>query len=195
MKKLLILLALSFSVSFSQLRETVKFNNGMFWGEYSEVKEQPLWVEYKIYKPHSNSSREGMDFYKDDIIKTSDNEDYKGNEWDKGHLAPAATFGETELRMRATFTYLNSALQHQDLNRGEWRFLEDAERDWAQEETLTVRIVVEFKKKATKLTSGATIPHGFHRHIYFHKKKSKECYFFLNEKPSKKWKEYKIKCK
>ena len=28
-------------------------------------------------------------------VKTSDNADYYKNEWDKGHLAPAATFSDS----------------------------------------------------------------------------------------------------
>ncbi len=59
-----------------------------------------------------------MDFYTEKGIKTSDNKDYEANEWDKGHMAPAASLNCNRDMLYATFTYINSSLQHQSLNRG-----------------------------------------------------------------------------
>ena len=44
------------------------------------------------------------------------------------HLAPASAFSCDKETLRSTFTYLNSALQHQSLNRGVWNRLEAFER-------------------------------------------------------------------
>ena len=59
---------------------------------YSEDYEQPLQVTYTVMCPTGEISRTGMDFWKPDGWKTSDNDDYKANVYDKGHMAPAAAF-------------------------------------------------------------------------------------------------------
>ena len=99
---------------------------------YSEVLEQPEWVEYKVLCSTGQISRKGMRFYTEKDIHTSDDRDYEGNEWDKGHMAPAASFNCDEKAMRSTFSYLNSALQQESLNRGVWKNLETYERKLAE---------------------------------------------------------------
>ena len=77
--------------------------------------------------------RGSMNFYTDSEVHTSDNADYYRNIYDKGHLAPAATYSDNMENLKLTFSYLNCALQDQYLNRGEWRLLEEQERDWDDE--------------------------------------------------------------
>ena len=56
-------------------RAQVAFKNELFSGVYSEVYQQPLWITYKVLCPNGKASREGMDFYTNDSIKTSDHLD------------------------------------------------------------------------------------------------------------------------
>jgi DNA/RNA endonuclease G (NUC1) len=91
-------------------------NAGIFKVLYSQEMEQPLEVWYKVECPNGTASRKGMDFYVCDSIHTSSAEDYENNVWDKGHMAPAASFSCNGNMIWQTFTYLNCALQHQDLN-------------------------------------------------------------------------------
>ena len=78
---------------------------------------------------------------------TSNDADYKNNIWDKGHLAPAAAFSDTEANLNATFSFLNCTLQHSNLNRYEWAQLEKEVRDWAYSKgDISVRIDVIFEK-------------------------------------------------
>ena len=134
-----------------------------------------------------------MDFYIEPGVKTSDGADYYANVWDKGHLAPAATFSDNQENLKQTFTYLNSMLQHQDLNRGEWRLLEEQERKWDDIESLTVIIKTIFNP-GVKLPTGATIPTSLEKHIYFEKSKKWKCYRFKNEKPTMSWIKYEVTC-
>ena len=151
-----------------QLRDRVEFNiDGLFQGVYSEVYEQPLEVTYTVPCPNGQASRTGMDFYTDDSIHTSDDDDYYANVWDKGHLAPAAAFSCDKETLRKTFTYLNSALQHQGLNRGQWNQLESFERDLANFFTVKVKIEVLFEGNLQVLSAGATVPSGFRKTIEF----------------------------
>jgi endonuclease G len=135
-----------------------------------------------------------MDFWVGPNIKTSDSKDYEKNVYDKGHLAPAATFSDNMDNLKTTFSYLNCALQNQYLNRGEWRLLEEQERKWDDKENLTVKVTLDFNKSSIVLPTGATVPNGFTKHIYFETSKKWECYYFPNEKPTKPWEEHKIKC-
>lgn len=158
--------------SFSQKRERVTFKvDDLYHGIYSEVLEQPLQVEYTVKCPNGQASRSGMDFYTDSNIHTSDNDDYSNNIWDKGHLAPAAAFSCDKETLKKTFSYLNSALQHQGLNRGQWNQLESFERDLANFYEVKVKIIVLFEGQLTVLKTGATVPSGFIKVIEFDNRK------------------------
>lgn len=165
----------------SKLRDSIYIETQIFTLVYSEKLEQPKWIEYVVECPNGNASRKGMDFYTNDSIKTSDNQDYVNNIWDKGHMAPAADFNCTKEMLKMTFSYLNCVLQNQDLNRTTWRLLEEHERTLALKYDVTVEIRCVFSKKSVVLPSGATIPDGFYKIINYDGKK--ETYYFKNEKP------------
>jgi endonuclease G len=178
----------------TKLRDSVKVTNDVFSVIYSEKLEQPIWLKYRSTNRPTNVNRGSMDFYSEKLIKTSDNEDYKNNIYDKGHIAPAATFSDNMENLKQTFSYLNSALQDQYLNRGEWRLLEEQERKWDDLESLTVVVKVFFDKTSKKLLTGATVPSYFQKHIYFEKQKKWKCFVFLNEKPKFSWSELEMIC-
>jgi len=197
MKKLLTLILSVVILSANaqtKLRDSVKVTNDVFSVIYSEKLEQPIWLKYRSTNRPTNVNRGSMDFYTEKLIKTSDNEDYKNNIYDKGHLAPAATFSDNIENLKQTFSYLNSALQDQYLNRGEWRLLEEQERKWDDNEPLTVIVKSFFEKDSKKLPSGATVPSHFQKHIFFEKSKKWKCFVFLNEKPKYSWGELEMIC-
>lgn len=198
MRKLVsILLALTYLSCTAQddfntpdLRETVKVETPIYTVWYSETKEQPVSLVYKSSNRPKNVDRGSMNFYKESDYHTSDNADYYRNVWDKGHLAPAATFSDSQTNLKLTFSYLNCALQNQYLNRGEWRMLEEAERRWDDEEKLEVTINLEFSDSI--LPTGATLPSRFIKHIEFTKSGEWKCYDFPNERPENDWEEYQV---
>jgi len=179
--------------SYSQLRDSVLVERDIFTVMYSETLQQPLWVKYRAIPIKKVADRKGMDFYKEKEYITSDNDDYVANVWDKGHMAPAAHFTDSKERLRGTFSYLNSALQHERLNRGEWRLLEAEERKWADIQPLEVHIKVVFDTKPKKVEGGASIPTGFWKTIRFTEGDSTHIYYFPNGLPDKKWREYRVK--
>lgn len=144
----------------------------IFTVEYSEELEQPLWVEYTVLCPNGDADRGGMDFYEVDGVHTSDDDDYSNNVWDKGHLAPAAAFNCDKETLKKTFSYLNSALQHESLNRGIWNRLEGFERNLANFYEVNVRIDVLFEGDVEVLPTGATIPSGFRKVIKWENKEA-----------------------
>jgi endonuclease G len=194
MKKLLFALLLTPVLATAQLRDSVRIKTDIYEVIYSEKLESPRWVKYTVLCPNGTASRAGMDFYTNDSVKTSSNEDYVKNEWDKGHMAPAADFNCDKEMLRKTFSYLNCALQNQYLNRGVWRMLEEQERVWAQKETTTVTINLVFDKTSYTLPTGATVPNGFLKTIYLEKSGKKIKFYFPNMTPTKeKYTEYEIK--
>ena len=123
---------------------------------YSEKLEQPLWITYKVLCPMGTQSRSGLNFYTNDSIHTSNNEDYKDNIWDKGHLAPASAFNCDRETLKKTFTYLNCVLQHEGLNRGPWKELERFEVGLSKIfESVIVEIKVCFEGELGVVSGGA----------------------------------------
>jgi len=138
---------------------------------YSEDLEQPLWLRYKVQCPMGKQSRSGIDFYTVDGVHTSDVNDYRNNVWDRGHLAPAAAFNCDRETLKKTFSYLNCVLQHEGLNRGPWKELEEFERGLAKIfDDVWVIIEVHFEEDRKKVPGGATIPSGFTKTIMFDNK-------------------------
>ena len=179
-----ILLLLPLFISFSYVenkKRDIKVDAGIYEVLYSESLEQPKEVWYTVECPNGKASRKGMDFYINDSIYTSSQDDYENNIWDKGHMAPAADFSCDRETLYRTFSYLNCALQHQDLNRGVWRLLEAKEREIAKTQEVNVHIVLIFTKSSKKLPSGATVPDAFKKEITYSGKT--DVYYFNNEKP------------
>jgi endonuclease G len=183
MKKLFLFLLLPL-LSFSQLRDSVYVKTDIYEVMYSETLEQPLWVKYQVQCTGPGASRKGMDFYTEKEYKTSDAKDYSYNEWDKGHMAPAAAFNCTREMLYKTFSYLNCSLQHEKLNRVHWRLLEEYERLLAVVEgPVNVEIKVVFNEIPKRVLGGAAIPLAYLKTIKTSKKVLK--FYFLNEAPSK----------
>lgn len=164
-------------------RKKIKVETNIFIIIYDEIKEQPLSIEYKVKCSKSNNSfsRENLQFYTNDSIHTSDHLDYQNNDFDKGHMVPAANVSCNKEELVQTFSYLNCALQHKHLNRGVWKSLEVHERKLAENTNVTVKIKVHFSKNSVKLSTGATVPDGFTKTLYYSNKK--EVYYFPNSKP------------
>lgn len=153
----------------------------IFTIHYNEKLEQPSLVEYEVKCTNTKFSRQGLFFYPCDTIHTSDEDDYRDNPWDKGHMAPAASFACNRDELVQTFSYLNCALQHENLNRGVWKSLELHERELAKTQSVKVKVQLHFSKGSRVLPTGATVPDAFTKTIYYGK--TKRAYRFENSKP------------
>lgn len=179
-------------ISYGQKRDSVYFYSNHYKGIYSEIKEQPLLIEYKVKNCYYGESRKGLEFYRCDTIHTSDKQDYYKNIWDKGHMVPAASQNCDKEMISETFSYLNCALQHQDLNRRVWKYLEEYERELSEVHEIYIKITIEFKTKQ-KLKTGATLPSGFYKTIIINGGDLILKYYFPNQKPkSNYYNDYKI---
>ena len=194
MKKYFLILFLFPLVLLAQLRDSVYWNTPYFIINYSETLEGPRSVKYLVACPNGTASRAGMDFYTEKGLKTSDDKDYEANEWDKGHMAPAASLNCNRDMLYATFTYVNSSLQQQSLNRGVWKKLEIRERKLAKTAQVQVFIRVEYDKVPPRVPTNAAIPKGYYKELKIGNRK--ECYYFYNKAPvSKELSDYKCNCR
>ena len=191
-KLLFILITLPF-IAFAQA--DVKVDKKYYQVNYSQKLKQPLSVDYGIRTKECTATRSGMDFYAEKGVITSSNADYAANEWDKGHMAPAADFCYSRDAMLSTFSYANCALQHYKLNRGVWKQLESMERIWATEDSIIVHIDVIFDANPKKTATGAAIPATFRKTITFYSTGKKLVYEFPNVPPTKTVDKYMIKGK
>ena len=174
--------------------DSILVTTNIFEISYNEIFEQPNWVKYTVKDIVKNADRDGMNFYTVDSIYTSDDNDYYSNRWDRGHMAPAGSFNDSYENLYSTFTYLNVALQYDDLNRGAWVYLEEQVRDWADEYgDIGVEIYLEFNSNHITLETGAHVPSGFYKYVNF-PDETKKCYYFPNISPNKSWSEYEIDC-
>jgi len=183
-------------VAFSILAQPiVKVDKKYYQVTYSQTLKQPLAVDYGFRTRTCNATRSGMDFYAEKGVITSSNADYAANEWDKGHMAPAADFCFSREAMYSTFTYANCALQHYKLNRGVWKQLEAMERDWALNDSIIVHIDVLFDTNPKKTATCAAIPKAFRKTITFYSTGKTLVYEFPNVPPTQTVDKYLIKGK
>jgi len=226
MKKILNVLLLTLITSSLSYSQRI-VQNDLYTVVYSESYQQPLCLmyeyplfsitEYKIierlveYKyigktpityPNVISVVERKDWKVPTGIITSDDKDYKNNEYDHGHLVPHKSFKNDEEAQDFLFSYLNCALMHETLNGGVWRLLEDYERDLNKEQNVRVKIILSFSDDS-KLTDGeATVPthftkiieYGFNHFSIESEKITREVYTFPNDASvkGKKIEEFKI---
>jgi DNA/RNA endonuclease G (NUC1) len=171
---LIIIIGLVFSLLINKCyaQNDTLVDRGIYRVKYSQKLKQPKKLIYSVYHYTSNFERGSQDFYQEKGIITSSSKDYKSNQWDKGHLAPAETFSNTKQNLYKTFSYLNCALQHEELNRGLWKKLESTERKLSQSYSIVVIIELDFNwsdGNIRKTDSGAVIPFYFKKSIYLTK--------------------------
>ena len=175
-------------------KDSLLVSSNIFEISYNEKYEQPNWVKYTVRDIIKNADRDGINFYTVDTIYTSDDNDYYSNRWDRGHMAPAGSFNDSYENLYSTFTYLNVALQYDDLNRGAGVNLEEQVREWAVEfGDIDIEIYLEFNTDHIILETGAHVPSAFYKYIIF-PNSLKRCFYFPNVSPNKTWQDYEIDC-
>lgn len=175
-------------------KENYLIEASIFTVSYNEIYQQPNWITYQVRDIVKVADRGSRDFYEVDSVYTSNDADYYANHWDKGHLAPAGSFTDSVENLHATFSYLNCALQRDDLNRSEWAYLESQAREWAKTfGTLQVRIDIFFDEGHEVLSTGAHVPTGFLKTITFPDNQQR-CFYFSNEPPELPWEDYETQC-
>lgn len=104
---------------------------------YDAASRIPEWVAYELTADETSGDAERGDrmFMMDPSYKKTQamREDYSDSGWTKGHMAPAADFRWDSDAMGETFYLTNVCPQSEDLNAGDWEYLERRVRYWAKE--------------------------------------------------------------
>ncbi|AEA42359.1 DNA/RNA non-specific endonuclease [Fluviicola taffensis] len=103
---------------------------------YNETHEQASWVAYQLTKEETTKRFERTDKFLPDpkvSTETANNADYASSGYDRGHLAPAADMGWSEITVTESFYYSNMSPQEPSFNRGIWKKTEELVRNWAIE--------------------------------------------------------------
>ena len=109
-------------------------NHNYFTLSYHEDHEQAEWVAYKITSNNFKINIERTNDYRLDPKVTSesaDRDDYKGSDYDMGHLAPAKIMSHNYTSMSESFYLSNISPQLPSFNRGIWKRLESKVRYWS----------------------------------------------------------------
>ncbi|NCC11011.1 MAG: DNA/RNA non-specific endonuclease [Bacteroidia bacterium] len=102
---------------------------------YNKTTKLPNWVAWKLTPDRLVERFSRTDKFlpdpevKDPVTTT----DYKGARIDRGHMCPAGDNRWDRKAMMESFYMTNVCPQHHNLNRGDWKELEEACRVWAQE--------------------------------------------------------------
>lgn len=96
-------------------------------------------------------------------------EDYVRSGYDRGHMCPAADNKWDEEAMRESFYLTNVCPQHHNLNRGDWKELEDRCRVWAEQEgriyIVCGPILYDQKHRTIGKEHKVTVPEAFFKVI------------------------------
>ena len=96
----------------------------------------PRWVAYELTAEETNgdAERDELVFKMDPSYKRAQamREDYSESGWTKGHMACAADFKWDSDAMAETFYLTNICPQSEELNKGDWNYLERQVRAWAR---------------------------------------------------------------
>ena len=187
MKKI-VLNSLLLLFTFNFLCSQTYIKNDAYEVMYSQAFQQPITVAYKypdfkvytvvglekingitnkVSYPDPVEIKTSINWKVPENIVTSDKDDYS-SPYDKGHLAPAASFTKDE-QQKFIYSYLNCAIMHKALNRGVWKTLENRERELSDTNKVRVKIILSFSNKNSLADGGANIPTSFTKIIEYGK--------------------------
>lgn len=94
----------------------------------------PQWVAWQLTKEKAYGSEPRYDkFQPDPKVRGAKAypKDYTNSGYDRGHMAPAGDMKWSHQAMVESFYMTNVCPQNRNLNRGDWKDLEEIEREWA----------------------------------------------------------------
>ena len=117
--------------------DDIILNHKGYTVSYNADARIPEWVAYELTaeETRGDADREDAVFRMDPSYKSTQamREDYSGSGWTKGHMACAADFSWDEEALDGTFYLTNICPQDEQLNKGDWNYLEKQTRRWARD--------------------------------------------------------------
>ena len=103
---------------------------------YNKSIKVPNWVAWHLVKSHcyGSNQRSQLMFEEDTDVpnpRATDN-DYYNSRYDRGHMCPGGDCNWDDKGRDETYVLSNMCPQNPNLNRGDWKEIENACRKWAQ---------------------------------------------------------------
>lgn len=112
---------------------------------YNDEWKTPNWVAWYLTPERMEGKVKRTNHFETDPDlpeKTrSEHRDYSGSRYDRGHMAPAGDMKWDEQAMKESFYMSNMCPQASNLNKGDWRVLEELCRQWTQHHQTPLYIV------------------------------------------------------
>ncbi len=102
---------------------------------YDADYKTPQWVAWTLTREKAQGTVKRSDsFEPDPEVRGAKayTTDYTGSGYDRGHMAPAGDMKWDRRAMEESFYLSNVCPQNRNLNRGDWKKLEEQERQWAE---------------------------------------------------------------
>lgn len=103
---------------------------------YNDEWKIPNWVAWQLTDERVKGRvKRSNEFFTDEDLPVryrSEHRDYSGSRYDRGHMVPAGDMKWDEQAMKESFYMSNMCPQAPNLNKGDWRILEEQCRKWAQ---------------------------------------------------------------
>jgi endonuclease G len=169
-------------VLFAQDVVVLKHTN--YTSHYSKSKKYPVMVEWWVTRAKVGcpTPMARKDNFKPDPLlpkETNLGADYVGSGTDRGHMMPAAeNLCQTAEIQNESFYYSNMAAQYHSLNAGDWKSVENMEREWAKKDD-SVHVWCGNIGEAKRIGRVA-VPKQCWKVIYFVKSKEWLCFLFDN---------------
>lgn len=152
---------------------------------YDADYKTPQWVGWTLTaeKAEGTVPRE-KNFYPDPDVRGAKAypKDYTNSGYDRGHMAPAGDMKWSQQAMLESFYLSNVCPQNKNLNRGDWKELEELERQWALSEG-TVSITagpIYSKKNPPRIGANkVAVPDGFFKVILVNYPDAPKAYGFI----------------
>ena len=140
---------------------------------YNTQTKTPAWVAEKLTRAalDGKTTYRKNNFRPDPMVPAQYSatlEDYSGSGYDRGHMAPAEDFRNSESQMSDSFYLSNMIPQNSALNRGTWATLEKNVRYWAQKynEIYVVTGPIYYQGKALGYAGKVPVPTHVFKAIY-----------------------------
>lgn len=157
---------------------------------YDVKNKIPKWVAWHLTADHVDGTQRRLsNFIVDESVPTPRAElvDYKGSNYDRGHMCPAGDNKWGFEPMRESFLLTNICPQDRNLNSGDWNELEISCRNWAREFGDIYIVAGPILYRGEHKTIGVnqvTVPEAFFKVVLCLKGKPKAIGFIYKNIPS-----------
>lgn len=155
---------------------------------YDNSKKAAKSVAYTLYGDLVNelNIQERPSFYEEELIDESYRakvSDYRGSGYDRGHMAPDASFDWSQESLDATYSLANIIPQVPEVNQDRWVKAEIYAREVALElGEINVLNVVKYNSDSSYIgESNVAVSVGYYKILYNEDQDFEACYYYAND--------------